>query len=130
MIANRFLAVFLSLILFLFLQGCADHSAGNEAGPEAGNDTRNPVLIDVRTDEEFQAGHADTAIHIPYEEIADRINALQLAPDQPIYLYCHSGRRAGIALDTLSDLGYTRLTNLGSLENAQQWLQASAPQTP
>jgi len=119
----RSLVVFLSLFLLFSLQGFAGQSAATET--EIHNDA-SPIWIDVRTDGEYQAGHLDAAIHIPYEEIEDRINALQLAADQPIYLYCVSGRRAGIALETLSGLGYTRLTNMGSFEEAQQWLKASA----
>lgn len=91
------------------------------AGCAAISPTPSETWIDVRTAEEYAAGHVPQAINIPYEEIGDRIGELQLAPDQPIYLYCKSGRRAGVAKDTLMQSGYTRVINLGGLEDAQQY---------
>jgi len=120
----RSFAGFLTLILLLSLQGYTGAADGVHKA------TSKPAWIDVRTEAEYQKGHVDTAINIPHEEIADRITGLELAPDQPIYLYCRSGRRSGIALETLSSLGYTRLTNMGSLEDAQQWLKTSTSQKP
>lgn len=75
--------------------------------------------IDVRSDSEFDSGHVSVATHIPYEEIAARITEVTADRDAEIYLYCRSGRRAGIAQDVLEDMGYTRVTNLESLEAAR-----------
>lgn len=76
------------------------------------------VWIDVRTAEEYAADHVPQAINIPYEEIAAGVSGLDLAIDQTIYLYCGSGRRAGIAQDSLEQLGYRQVVNLGSLKDA------------
>jgi len=72
-------------------------------------------LVDVRTQGEFDAGHLQGAIVIPYDEIAARIAAA--APDKakPIVIYCRSGRRSIIALGTLKGMGYTDVTDGGSL---------------
>ncbi|MEO3866377.1 rhodanese-like domain-containing protein [Rheinheimera fenheensis] len=80
----------------------------------------NTVWLDVRSADEFAAGHVDGAINIPHTEIAARIGELQLAKDANIALYCGSGRRAGIAIETLQQLGYTRLTNHGGYEALKQ----------
>ncbi len=117
----RSFAAFLTLVLPLSLQACASHGTAETIHSDADK----PVWIDVRSEEEYQAGHVEPAINIPYEEIADRISALQLAPGQTIFLYCRSGRRSGIALETLSSLGYTRLTNVGGLADAQLLLAPS-----
>lgn len=82
-----------------------------------------PLLIDVRTEAEWQEGHLDGAILIPYEKIGDLI--VQTAPDKKaeIRLYCRTGRRSGIALDTLKKLGYENVSNDGSVENASKTLK-------
>ena len=75
--------------------------------------------VDVRTDEEYSAGHVPGAVNIPYEEIAARINEVTEDKDAPIYVYCRSGRRSGIARETLMAEGFTNVTNIGGLKDAQ-----------
>jgi len=74
--------------------------------------------IDVRTVDEFNQHHVTGAINIPYEEIDSGIARLGLEKDSMIYLYCKSGRRAGLAKDLLEELGYTRVVNIGGLDAA------------
>lgn len=97
----------------LFLAGCAAVSR-----------TPTETWIDVRTADEFAAGHVPQAVNIPYDEMAGRIDELDLSPDQPIYLYCGSGRRAGLAQETLQELGYQQVTNVGGYDDAQNYLAA------
>lgn len=82
-----------------------------------------PLLIDVRTEVEWQEGHLDRATLIPYEKIGELI--AQTAPDKKteIRLYCRTGRRSGIALDTLKKLGYENVSNDGSVKNASETLK-------
>ncbi|RRJ85384.1 rhodanese-like domain-containing protein [Aestuariirhabdus litorea] len=75
------------------------------------------LVIDVRTQAEFSGGHYPGATNIPFDVIESRIEALTSDRDQPIALYCKSGRRAGIALQTLEAMGYTRVTNYGGLSD-------------
>ena len=82
--------------------------------------------IDVRTAEEYQAGHVEGAINIPYEEIVERIGEVTEDPDALIYVYCRSGRRSGIAQGMLQDAGYTQVINLGGLEDARKKSAAEA----
>ncbi len=86
------------------------------------------VWIDVRSAEEYAAGHVPPAVNIPHDEIAERIAQLDLTLDQPILLYCRSGRRSGIALETLKQLGYSRVNNVGGLQDAEQRYQESGLQ--
>lgn len=82
------------------------------------------VLIDVRTPEEYHAGHLEHAILLPVQELADGIAAI--APDlaEPVYLYCRSGARAEVARRLLLGKGYQTVHNLGGMTVASQWLQA------
>ena len=81
-------------------------------------------LIDVRTAGEYAGGHVEGAILIPYDEIGARIAGVVTDKSAPIALYCRSGRRSGLALATLSALGYTRVENLGGVDDAQQRVAA------
>ena len=76
--------------------------------------------IDVRTAEEYGAGHVAGAVLIPYEEIVDRIGEVTSDKEATIYLYCRSGRRSGIALGAHQDAGYRNAVNIGGLEDARR----------
>lgn len=78
------------------------------------------VWIDVRSAEEYAADHLDGAKNIPHTEIAKEIDKLDLAKDAEIKLYCRSGVRAGMAKKSLEDLGYTKVENVGGLEQAKK----------
>lgn len=73
--------------------------------------------IDVRTPEEFAQGHMGGAINIPYEEIGSQISAVARDVDSDIRVYCRSGRRSGVAKDTLNGLGYANVINEGGYED-------------
>ena len=78
----------------------------------------NPLWIDVRSESEFGTGHVSDALNIPYNEIAEEIKLLDVDKDAVIYVYCRSGRRSGIAKETLEGLGYSRVVNVGGFEDA------------
>ena len=73
------------------------------------------IIIDARTQEEYDQGHIPGAILIPEYEIADR--AEKELPDkaQLILVYCRSGRRSKIAADELVKLGYTNVKEFGGI---------------
>ena len=75
------------------------------------------VWIDVRSAEEFNAGHLQDAINIPHDQILERIQSVSPDKDAPINLYCRSGRRAEVALNALKKAGYTNVTNHGGYED-------------
>lgn len=72
--------------------------------------------IDVRTAEEYSAGHIEGAALIPYEVIADNISKITTDKNADIRVYCRSGRRSGVAKDTLNAMGYTNVINEGGYE--------------
>ena len=86
-------------------------------------DLKDALIIDVRTQAEWQDGHLDKAILIPWQDIVIETDKLQLAKDQPIALYCRSGNRAGKAMALLQAAGYQHVVNLGSLQDAAEALQ-------
>jgi phage shock protein E len=80
------------------------------------------IIIDNRTLGEYNSGHIDGAILIPFDVIADKIKSVAKSKDAPIALYCRSGNRSGQALKTLESLGYTNVVNYGGISGAQQTL--------
>lgn len=73
-------------------------------------------LVDVRTPQEFAAGHVPGATLIPFDQIAAR--AVELGPkDAPIVLYCRTGRRTAIAKQALEALGFTRVWDMQGIQN-------------
>ncbi|MDS4027043.1 MAG: rhodanese-like domain-containing protein [Candidatus Contendobacter sp.] len=87
------------------------------AEPSNSPATGQPLIIDVRTADEYRAGHVQAAINIPYDEIASRIAALAPDYDSRIVLYCRSGHRAGIAEQALRQMGYHQVENKGGLND-------------
>lgn len=77
------------------------------------------VLLDVRTQEEFNNGHIPGALLLPYDEIDQK--AVQLLPEKEkeIIIYCRSGRRSAIAKDSLEALGYTNVKDFGGMNRWQ-----------
>ena len=73
------------------------------------------IIIDARTQEEYDLGHIPGAILIPEYEIADRAEAELPDKDQLILVYCRSGRRSKIAAEELVKLGYTNVKEFGGI---------------
>jgi phage shock protein E len=80
------------------------------------------VWIDVRSEQEYQAEHLDGTEFIPHTKIGAEIDKLNLAKDTPIKLFCRSGGRAGIASETLKEMGYTNVENVGGIADAKKLL--------
>ena len=78
------------------------------------------IIIDVRTKQEFDAGHVDGALNIPYDIIADKIGTVTTDKNKKIILYCRSARRSGIAKGTLEKMGYNNVENGGTLQEMQK----------
>ena len=81
------------------------------------------LWVDVRTAQEFSGGHVTEAVNIPYEGIVAGLEAMAVEKDRNIFLYCKSGRRAGVALNKLEKQGYTHVVNVGGLEDALEVTQ-------
>lgn len=73
------------------------------------------IIIDARTQSEFDAGHIPGAILIPEYEISERAERELPDKDQLILVYCRSGRRSKIAAQALVDLGYSNVKEFGGI---------------
>ena len=75
------------------------------------------IILDVRTQEEYDQGHIPGAIVISHEEIEEKANEMLPNKDQLILVYCRSGRRSKIAAEALVELGYTNIKEFGGIIN-------------
>ena len=73
------------------------------------------VILDARTQEEFDEGHIKGAIMIPEYEVSNRAEKELPNKDQLILVYCRSGRRSKIAAQALQELGYTNVKEFGGI---------------
>ena len=73
------------------------------------------IIIDARTQEEYDQGHIPGAILIPEYEIADRAEKELPDKEQLILVYCRSGRRSKIAAEELVKLGYSNVKEFGGI---------------
>ena len=102
--------------LFMFMQnGNANQTMKYEELQNKLNAQENFVLLDVRTQEEFDAGHIAGAILLPYDEINLRAATVLPEKEKEIVLYCRSGRRSAIAKKALVELGYKDVEDFGGI---------------
>jgi rhodanese-related sulfurtransferase len=73
------------------------------------------IIIDARTQEEFDEGHIENAIMISEYEIAEKAETKLPNKDALILVYCRSGRRSKIASEELVKLGYTNIKEFGGI---------------
>lgn len=88
-------------------------ASGNTEGSQG------PLLVDVRTAEEYGSGHIPAAVLFPYDEISLRaqdFRALAGSMTRPIVVYCRTGRRSSLAARSLADLGFTDIADFGGID--------------
>ena len=73
------------------------------------------IILDVRTQEEYDEGHIPGAIVISHEEIEEKAEDVLTDKNQLILVYCRSGRRSKIAAEALVELGYTNIKEFGGI---------------
>ena len=118
---KRFLLMLLALALPFGCVGCSDGGSATYdqiSGAEAKalmDSESGYIIIDARTQEEYDDGHIHGAILIPEYEIADRAEKELPDKNQLILVYCRSGRRSKIAAEELVKLGYTNVKEFGGI---------------
>jgi phage shock protein E len=121
------------LVLALALVACSSAAATGTLETVSAQDAQaviddaptDLVVLDVRTPEEFQAGHLENAVNVDFYagDFADQLAGLD--KDVPYVLYCNSGNRSGETLDMMSDLGFADVTEVDG--GIQAWAAAGLP---
>lgn len=73
------------------------------------------VILDTRTQQEYDEGHIPGAILIPHDEILEKAETVLTDKNQLILVYCRSGRRSKLAAEDLVKLGYTNIKEFGGI---------------
>ena len=73
------------------------------------------IILDTRTQEEYDTGHIPGAIVLPYDEVPEKAEGILTDKNQLILVYCRSGRRSKLAADDLVKLGYTNIMEFGGI---------------
>ena len=95
-----------------------NHSISCDEMKEMLNENKNAILIDVREEDEYNEGHLKDAVNIPYERITQTLETYGTIDfDTSIVVYCASGVRSEKAYNSLKDVGYKNIYDLGSISN-------------
>lgn len=118
-----------ALGITVLLAGCSSGSESVTTQPPAEFVTSmsqpGTVIVDVRTPDEYSAGHVDGAVNIDVEAADFDTQIAALPKDSTYAVYCHSGRRSGIASTQMGESGFTSVINLdGGIADLQS---AGAP---
>ena len=115
------------LLAALLLTGCAASSNAAPANTyrqitmqeavEMMEKEEDYIILDVRTEQEFAAGHIPGAILVPNETIGTKEIPLLSDKDQLIMVYCRSGNRSKQASGKLVQLGYTNIVEFGGINS-------------
>ena len=73
------------------------------------------VILDTRTQEEYDEGHSPGAIVISHDQILQKAETVLTDKNQLILVYCRSGRRSKLAAEDLVKLGYTNIKEFGGI---------------
>lgn len=98
----------------VLMAGCASTSSISGAEARRLVQERGWRLVDVRTADEFAAGHVAGALNIPVDELEARLSELG-AKETPLVLYCRSGRRSARAAGLLKERGFTHVADMGPM---------------
>lgn len=80
-------------------------------------DESDVIILDVRTESEYNSGHIANSILLLYDQISDQAESLLPDKDAKILIYCRSGRRSAIAAKELISLGYTDVYDFGGIND-------------
>lgn len=116
---------FVAFLLSFSLVGCNTDKSSNGQNIESEKPSeqvtslsKNAVIIDVRTKQEWNQGHLEDAVLLSVDQFSSNIENLVADKDQPVVLYCRSGNRAGKMMKVMNELGYSQVTNAGGVKSA------------
>ena len=86
------------------------------SGLNAFRETPGALLLDVREEEDYHAGHIPGSTFISLQVIPTPVLQTVSDKDTPLFVYCYRGNRSRYAVSILKEAGYTNVTNIGGIE--------------
>ncbi len=117
---KKFLTIILVFIVSFSFAACqkeghVDYISAVEAKQLMDTATEDYIILDARTQEEYDESHIPGAILIPYDEVKEKAKDMLPDKDQLIFVYCRTGRRSKHAAARLFELGYTNVKEFGGI---------------
>lgn len=78
-------------------------------------DNEDVIIVDVRTQAEYDEGHIKNTVNVPVTEIADKAEEVFDDKSAKILVYCRSGNRSATAAKTLIEMGYNNVYDFGGI---------------
>lgn len=129
---KKTMLLFFTFFLMLFTAACSDtqsqanyQSITQEEAKQLMDTTTDYLILDVRTEEEYQESHIPNAICIPNETIDETVKEQLPNLEQTILVYCRSGNRSKQASQKLAELGYTNILEFGGIQTWEYEIEKS-----
>lgn len=121
------------VLIILCICGCSNNSKKVDDSTQSNNisteevfnliDSTDVAIIDVREEYEYKVSHIKNSYNIPLNNL-DSIDDYGLSKDMKIIVYCQSGRRSEMALEKLTDMGYTNVYDMSGIDSWEYELVA------
>ena len=124
--STRRVVAALAVAVALVAAGCSDDEPTTTAAPAAAEEApqgadiveavAERTVIDVRTAEEFDAGHVEGALNLDVQDPGFDAAVSELPKDEAYVVYCRSGNRSAAAAARMADLGFTDVLDAGAFD--------------
>ncbi len=119
---------FFDFVVYVLLVSCSEKGLSDMTSEQllTSIETHSaPVIVDVRSQSEYDSGHVPGAVHLPFYAIWSRHEEVKATPEVPIVLYCEHGPRAWIGKFALWTMGYKNIVYLDG--HMSGWKQRGLP---
>ncbi len=109
---------------FLFISSFTVQAASDLISPKEASvlyAEKKAVIVDVREDDEWKAEHIAGAVHIPLDQLKDRLPELQAYKDTAVIAQCRGGKRSLKAMEVLKSAGFTKVYSMDG--GLQAWTE-------
>ncbi len=114
--ASTILLGIIALYLVIRLFGILSRLGIKQLSPKELDQKKGFVILDIRTNKEYEQGHIPGSVHVQLSEIGDKVKKLK--KDKELLVYCQNGNRSIWAIKRLMGMGYKNLYNLKGGFNA------------
>jgi rhodanese-related sulfurtransferase len=123
--------IFSLFLLITLTSWCAEAQTIKKLDPQSFekklNESKEPILVDVRTSGEYAQGHLANAVLIDIYSNDFKSRVSKLDKSKPVFVYCKAGSRSSSAVDVFTDLGFKEIYDLSGGISA--WQKANKPIT-
>ena len=97
----------------------------DEANTILEKESNNVLVVDVRREDEWESGHVKGAVHIPVDELMDRMG--ELSEDKKLLFICAQGVRSGLACEIAISMGFSSENLFNIEEGTPDWIEKEYP---